>query len=60
MIKVIDVENKPNTPNAAGRVRNILGAGDGGTRVQAAIVEVDPGKIYPLPASDRSQVAYIL
>jgi len=60
MIKVIDVESKANTSNAAGRVRNILGAGDGGTRVQAAIAEVDPGKSYPLAVSDRTQVVYIL
>ena len=60
MIKVIDVESKPITPNGAGRVRNILGAGDGGTRVQAAIAEVDPGKTYRLAASDRTQVVYIL
>jgi mannose-6-phosphate isomerase-like protein (cupin superfamily) len=60
MIKVIDVESKPSTPNGAGRVRNILGAGDGGTRVHAAIAEVDPGKTYRLAASDRTQVVYIL
>ena len=60
MIKVIDVESKANTPNAAGRVRNILGASDGGTRVQAAIAEVDSGKSYSLAASDRTQVLYIL
>jgi len=60
MIKVIDVESKANTPNAAGRVRNILGAGDGGTRVEAAIAEVDSGKSYSLAASDRTQVVYIL
>jgi mannose-6-phosphate isomerase-like protein (cupin superfamily) len=60
MIKVIDVESKPSTPNGAGRVRNILGAGDGGTRVQAAIAEVDAGKTYRLAASDRTQVVYIL
>ena len=60
MIKVIDVESKASTPNAAGRVRNILGAGDGGTRVEAAIAEVDSGKSYSLAASDRTQVVYIL
>jgi mannose-6-phosphate isomerase-like protein (cupin superfamily) len=60
MIKVIDVESKANTPNAAGHVRNILGAGDGETRVQAAIAEVDSGKSYSLAASDRTQVVYIL
>jgi mannose-6-phosphate isomerase-like protein (cupin superfamily) len=60
MIKVIDVESKASTPNAAGRVRNILGAGDGGTRVEAAIAEVDSGKSYSLATSDRTQVVYIL
>lgn len=60
MIKVIDVESKANTPNAGGRVRNILGAGDGGTRVQVAIAEVDPGRGYPVAAGDRTQVVYIL
>jgi mannose-6-phosphate isomerase-like protein (cupin superfamily) len=60
MIKVIYVESRPSTPNGAGRVRNILGAGDGGTRVQTAIAEVDPGKTYRLAASDRTQVVYIL
>jgi mannose-6-phosphate isomerase-like protein (cupin superfamily) len=60
MIKVINVESKANTPNAAGHVRNILGAGDDGTRVQAAIAEVDSGKSYSLAASDRTQVVYIL
>lgn len=60
MIKVIDVESKPSTPNGGGRVRNILGADDGGTRVQAAIAEVDPGQTYRLAASDRTQVVYIL
>jgi mannose-6-phosphate isomerase-like protein (cupin superfamily) len=60
MIKVIDVESKATTPNAGGRVRNILGAGDGGTRVEAAIAEVDSGRSYSLAASDRTQVVYIL
>ena len=60
MIKVIDVESKPSIADAAGRVRSILGPSDGGTRVHAAIAEVDPGKTYRLAASDRTQVVYIL
>ena len=60
MIKVIDIESKPSTPIAEGRVRNILGPADDGTRVQVAIEEVDPGKTYRLAASDRTQVVYIL
>ena len=60
MIKVIDIESKRRTPNAAGHARNILGPADGGTRVQAAIAEVDPGNTYRLAASDRTQVVYIL
>src|SRR5512145_784844 len=60
MIKVIDVESKRRAANAAGAVRNILGPADEGTRVQAAIAEVDPGKTYRLAASDKTQVVYIL
>jgi quercetin dioxygenase-like cupin family protein len=60
MIKVIDIESKPRTPNAAGHVRNVLAPAGEGTRVQVAVAEVDPGKTYRLAASDKTQVVYIL
>jgi mannose-6-phosphate isomerase-like protein (cupin superfamily) len=60
MIKVIDVESQTRVPVAEGHVRKILGPSAGGTRVEVAIEEVDPGKTCRLALSDRTQVAYIL
>jgi len=60
MIEVINIESKTRIPVAEGHVRKILGPSDGGTRVEVAIDEVDPGKTCRLALSDRTQVAYIL
>jgi quercetin dioxygenase-like cupin family protein len=60
MIKVIDIESKRRSPNAAGAVRNILGPADEGTRVHVAMADVEPGKTYRLAASDKTQVVYVL
>jgi mannose-6-phosphate isomerase-like protein (cupin superfamily) len=60
MIKVINVNSKVSVPLAEGHIRNILQPADDGTRVHAAIEEVDPGKTCRLKRSDRTQVAYLL
>jgi mannose-6-phosphate isomerase-like protein (cupin superfamily) len=60
MITVIDVETKPRTAIAEGRVRNILLPSDDRTRVHVSVEEVDPGKTRRLTSGDRTQVAYIL
>jgi mannose-6-phosphate isomerase-like protein (cupin superfamily) len=60
MIKVIDVNRKPNTPIPEGSVRHILAPAHDRTRVQVAIEDVNPGKTCRVARSDTTQVAYIL
>jgi mannose-6-phosphate isomerase-like protein (cupin superfamily) len=60
MIKVIDVASRTNAPTPEGRVRNVLGPSENGTRVAVAVREIDPGKTYHVARSEKTQVAYIL
>jgi len=60
MITVIDVNSQPQTPQAGGRVRTILGPDQNGTRARVAIAEVEPRHTYTLSASDETAVAYLL
>ena len=60
MIKVINIGSRTKTQDAAGSVRDVLGAAEEGTRVRVAIQEVDAGKVHRLAASDRTQLAYVL
>jgi mannose-6-phosphate isomerase-like protein (cupin superfamily) len=60
MIKVIDITSGPSTPTPDGRVRNILGPSETGTRVEVAVKDIDPGKTCQLGRSERTQVAYLL
>src|SRR6185436_16013266 len=60
MIKVINIDSKTPTAEAAGDVRAVLGPAEEGTRVRVAIQDVEAGKTHRLASSDRSQVAYVL
>lgn len=60
MIKVINIKSKVSVRLAEGHIRNLLYPADDHTRVQVAIVDVDPGKTFCLKRSDRTQVAYLL
>jgi mannose-6-phosphate isomerase-like protein (cupin superfamily) len=60
VITVINVENKPRQRVPEGHVRNVLDSSADGTRVHVAIVEIEAGGTHRLPASDRTQVVYIL
>ena len=60
MIRVIDINSRPPVPLAEGRARNVLAPGEDGTRVHVAIADLAPGQTHTLPASDRTQVAYLL
>jgi mannose-6-phosphate isomerase-like protein (cupin superfamily) len=60
MIKVIDIADKPKVQAPEGRVRNVLEPSQDGTRVHVAIRDIDEGKTYLVPRSDRTQVLYIL
>ncbi len=60
MITVIDIANKPKIRLPEGHVRNVLDSSEDGTRVHVAIRDIDPGKTYRIPRSDRTQVVYIL
>jgi mannose-6-phosphate isomerase-like protein (cupin superfamily) len=60
MIKVIDIASKAHTATAEGRARTVLSESEGGTRVEVAVREVDPGKTYRLARSGKTQVAYLL
>ena len=60
MIKVIDVDGRPRKRVAEGQLRNVLDPAEDGTRVHVAIEEIDAGKTYRIPHSDRTQVVYIL
>jgi mannose-6-phosphate isomerase-like protein (cupin superfamily) len=59
MIKVIDIGSKTEAPTPEGRVRNVLGP-ENGTRVAVAVRQVDPGKVYRLPRTQKTQVVYVL
>jgi quercetin dioxygenase-like cupin family protein len=60
MIKIINIGNKAATEGAAGRVRDVLGPAEEGTRVGVAIQDVDAGNTFQLARSDRTQLAYVL
>jgi mannose-6-phosphate isomerase-like protein (cupin superfamily) len=60
MIRVIDVGSRPRTRVAEGHVTNILEPSEDGTRVHVAIEEIDPGRTFRVPRSDRTQVIYVL
>ena len=60
MIKVIDVTNQTSTPTPDGRVRSVLGPTETGTRASVTLREVDQGKTYRAPRTQKTQVAYIL
>jgi len=60
MIKVIDVESKPEATVAEGHARTVLSPSQDGTRVQLVIEDVSPGSTFRFAPSDRTQVAYIL
>ena len=60
MIKVIDVTSKTSAPTPDGQVRSVLGPTETGTRASVALREVDPGKTYRAPRTQKTQVAYIL
>lgn len=60
MINVIDIPSKTQAPTPEGRVTNVLGSSESGTRVAVAIREVDPGKTYQIARSERTQVIYVL
>jgi len=60
MIRVIDTTSRNRIPMSEGTVRHILGPANEATRVQVAIREVDPGKAYQIPPSDKTQVVYVL
>jgi mannose-6-phosphate isomerase-like protein (cupin superfamily) len=60
MIKIININSKTTTPVLEGQVRNVLRPNDDGTRVHVAVEVVDQGKTCRMPASDRTQVLYIL
>ena len=60
MIKVIDITSKAGTTVANGRIRNVLGPSEEGTRVTVSVMDVEAGKAARVAASDRTQVVYIL
>jgi mannose-6-phosphate isomerase-like protein (cupin superfamily) len=60
MIRVIDIAKKSKIHVPEGHVRNVLDTAEEGTRVHVAIRDVDPGKTYRIPRSNRTQVVYIL
>jgi mannose-6-phosphate isomerase-like protein (cupin superfamily) len=60
MITVISIPTRTAAPTPDGHVRTVLGPLDGGTRVEVAVSEIEPGKTHFLPASDRTRVAYLL
>jgi mannose-6-phosphate isomerase-like protein (cupin superfamily) len=60
MIKVIDVNDRPQTPTANGHVRTALSPSEDGTRVSVVVRELDAGKTYHAVRSDKTQVVYIL
>jgi mannose-6-phosphate isomerase-like protein (cupin superfamily) len=60
MIRVIDIATKSTSRVPEGHVRNVLHTSEDGTRVHVAIQDVDAGKTYRIPPSNRTQVVYIL
>ena len=60
MIKVIDVPARTTATTADGRVRYALNPSEDGTRVSVAVRDVDAGKTYHAPRSDKTQVVYVL
>lgn len=60
MIKVIDIETRPRTRVAEGYVRNVLDPSVDGTRTHVAIMDLEAGRTFRVPATDRTQVVYIL
>ena len=60
MIRVIDIATKSASRVPEGHVRNVLDTSEDGTRVHVAIQDVDPGKTYRIPRSNRTQVVYLL
>jgi mannose-6-phosphate isomerase-like protein (cupin superfamily) len=60
MIKVIDVTSKTGAQTPEGQVRNILGASETGTRASVSVAEVDAGRTYQAPRTDKTQVVYVL
>jgi quercetin dioxygenase-like cupin family protein len=59
MIKVIDTKSRNKTPMPVGTVRHILSPSNDATKVQVAIEEMDPGKEWRVPTSDKTQVVYL-
>lgn len=60
MIKVIDVDGAAGAAVHDARVRNILGPPEEATRVQVALVDVQPGGAWRLARAGSTQVAYVL
>jgi mannose-6-phosphate isomerase-like protein (cupin superfamily) len=60
MITVIDVTKQTSARTPEGQVRHILGATETGTRASVSVIEVDAGKSYRAPRSDKTQVVYVL
>jgi mannose-6-phosphate isomerase-like protein (cupin superfamily) len=60
MIRVIDIATKSKSRVPEGHVQNVLDTSEDGTRVHVAIQDVDPGKTYRIPRSNRTQVVYLL
>ena len=60
MIKVISTTSTARTPVAGGQLRSVLGPSEEGTRVRAAILDVEAGTTSEVAASDRTQLLYVL
>jgi quercetin dioxygenase-like cupin family protein len=60
MITVFDLARTAKVPVPSGHARTLLGPSSGGTRVQVAVVDVDPGGTHRVGSTDRTQVAYVL
>jgi mannose-6-phosphate isomerase-like protein (cupin superfamily) len=60
MITVIDTIAKPGKPVPEGTVQEILGADNNQTSVEVSKYSVAAGKSHSVPASDRTQVVYIM
>jgi quercetin dioxygenase-like cupin family protein len=59
MIRIIDITEAAGEAVAEGRVRTVLGPSRDGTRVEVAVVEIEPGRTWRLTGSDKTQVAYV-
>jgi mannose-6-phosphate isomerase-like protein (cupin superfamily) len=60
MITVIDTLNRQSTPIPEGMVWQILTPSADQTRVEVARVELESGKTFRIPPSERTQVVYIM